>query len=399
MTVKRILYVSGSLGLGHVTRDLALAKELRRQNPQVEISWLAAHPATLLLKEAGEDLLAEADLYANNNIPAENAARGFRLNVFKYLLDAQGDWLNNIRVLKRAISRKHFDLVIGDEAYEIVGALIMRLIKIEAPFVMMYDFVGCDSMTKNPLEKLGAYVSNLTWAQSHRLFRSGKHVALFLGEPEDVPDRSFGFLLPNRRDYARAHYKFVGYILPFDPADYTDKTKVRAKLGYGQEPLVVCSIGGTSIGKDLPQLCARAYPVIKQQVPDLRMVLVCGPRLSARSLHVPDGVEVRGYVPTLYEHFAASDLAVVQGGGTTTLEMTALRRSFLYFPLTNHCEQQIHVAGRLARHRAGIRMCYSETTPAILAERMICTLGKQVEYATIPTDGAQKAAKLICELL
>ena len=81
---KRILYVSGSIGLGHVTRDLAIAGQLRKQYPEIELSWLASHPATILLKDAGEKLLPEADIYADVNIPAEKAARGFGMNVLKY---------------------------------------------------------------------------------------------------------------------------------------------------------------------------------------------------------------------------------------------------------------------------------------------------------------------------
>ena len=129
------------------------------------------------------------------------------------------------------------------------------------------------------------------------------------------------------------------------------------------------------------------------------MVLVCGPRLPADSLKVPQGIEVKGYVPALHEHFAASDLAIVHGGGTATLELTALRQPFLYFPLEGHYEQEIHVAGRLARHRAGVKMTYSKTTPKSLAKVVISNIGKEVNYAIIPTDGAQKAAQLINQLL
>ena len=265
---------------------------------------------------------------------------------------------------------------------------------------MIYDFLGLDSLTKNPLEKLGVSISNRIWAKwDRKVFRDKKNLALFAGELEDIPDEGLGFLLPNRRDHARAHYKFTGYILPFDPAEYTDKTSIRAKLGYGREPLVVCSIGGTAIGKYLLALCGQAYPIIKQSLPDLRMVLVCGPRLPVESLEIPGQVEVRGYVPALYEHFAASDLAIVQAGGTATLELTALRRPFLYFPLANHCEQQIHVADRLARHQAGVKMVYSQTTPQILAKKVIANLGKDVDYPPIATDGARTAAQFITELL
>ena len=398
-TRKKILYISGSLGLGHITRDLAIAKELRRQNPEVELLWLAAHPASLLLKEAGEELLPESDQYANDNIPAENAARGMQLNLLKYLSRARKEWSHNVEIFGRVTSREQFDVVIGDEAYEILVALFKQPDLRKAPLVMIYDFVGLDVVTKNPLEKLGAYVWNRIWAQDHKLLSEGNNLALFVGEAEDVPEKSFGFLLPNRRDHAKAHYKFIGYILPFDPAEYTDKARVRAKLGYGEEPLVVCSVGGTSIGKELLELCGQAYPLIKEKVPGLHMIVVCGPRLSPESLEVPQGVEMRGYVPFLYEHFAASDLAIVQGGATTTLELTALKRPFLYFPLEGHCEQEIHVAERLARHQAGVKMSYSQTTPMSLAEKVFSNLGKEVTYTPVPTEGAQKAAELISGLL
>jgi len=91
---------------------------------------------------------------------------------------------------------------------------------------------------------------------------------------------------------------------------------VREALGYDDErPLVVCSVGGTSVGADLLRLCVASYPHIQDSVGDVRMVVVCGPRIDPASIEVPSGVEVRGYVPRLYEHLAACDVAVVQGGG------------------------------------------------------------------------------------
>jgi UDP-N-acetylglucosamine:LPS N-acetylglucosamine transferase len=397
---KRILYVSGSIGLGHVTRDLAIAVQLRKQYPGIELFWLAAHPATLLLKEAGEKLLPEADIYADVNFSAEKVARGFGMNVLKYGRKVRRQFSRNVKILKQIISKQHFDLIIGDETYEFAIALAIKYILIQAPFVMIYDFLGMDSVTRNPVEKLEVSVFNKIWTcTDRRLFSGQKNLALFVGELQDVPDKDLGFLLPNSREHAKKYYKFTGHILPFEPADYDDKTRIREKLGYGKEPLVLCSIGGTSIGKDLLELCGRAYPIIKRKFPDLHMVLICGPRLSVDSVEVPDGIEVKGYVPALYEHFAASDLAIVQAGGTATLELTALRRPFLYFPLANHCEQQIHVAERLARHQAGIKMVYSQTTPEILAEKVIANLGKDVDYPPIPVQGAQKAAQLIGELL
>ena len=42
--MKKLLFISGSLGLGHVGRDLEIAKMLRKSNPDVQISWLADSP-------------------------------------------------------------------------------------------------------------------------------------------------------------------------------------------------------------------------------------------------------------------------------------------------------------------------------------------------------------------
>jgi len=101
MRMKRVLYVSGSLGLGHIVRDLAIANELRRRSPEVVVSWLASHPARLLLEEAGEHLVPEANLYADLNVCAEKAAeKGCRLNVLKYLSKAKREWWQNVSAFR-----------------------------------------------------------------------------------------------------------------------------------------------------------------------------------------------------------------------------------------------------------------------------------------------------------
>ena len=65
----------------------------------------------------------------------------------------------------------------------------------------------------------------------------------------------------------------------------------------------------------------------------------------------------------LYRHLAACDLAVVQGGLTTSMELTANRRPFLYFPLRHHFEQNFHVRHRLERYGAGRRMDFDDAPP------------------------------------
>ena len=91
------------------------------------------------------------------------------------------------------------------------------------------------------------------------------------------------------------------------------------------------------------------------------MIVVAGPRIDPASLPSHPGLEVVPYVHNLYRHLAACDLAVVQGGLTTAMELTAQKRPFLYFPLRHHFEQNFHVRHRLERYGAGA--AWTSTTP------------------------------------
>jgi len=166
MPGKYVLYMSGSLGLGHITRDLAIAKELRKLHPELELYWLAAPPADQLIKEAGECLLPEATDLADVNSVAEQSARGVTLSLITYVGRALKQWAQNVEVLTRVARRRQLDLIIGDETYEVVRAFRKTPRHKTCPFVMIYDFVGVDSMSRSLLEKLEVYVLNRAWSGS-----------------------------------------------------------------------------------------------------------------------------------------------------------------------------------------------------------------------------------------
>ena len=104
-------------------------------------------------------------------------------------------------------------------------------------------------------------------------------------------------------------------------------------------------------------------------------------------------------MPDLYAHLAACDLAVVQGGLSTCMELAATKRPFLYFPLRNHFEQNVHVPHRLGRYGAGTRMDYHQTDPERLAHAIADGLKRPVLSRDVETDGARRAAALITPLL
>lgn len=129
------------------------------------------------------------------------------------------------------------------------------------------------------------------------------------------------------------------------------------------------------------------------------MIVVAGPRIDPDSLPSHDGLEIRPYVHELYRHLAACDLAVVQGGLTTAMELTASRWPFLYFPLGHHFEQRFHVRHRLDRYRAGRCMDYATAGPADIADAIASEIGREVDYRPVTNDGAARAAALLADLL
>lgn len=398
MAEKNILYLSWQGGLGHITRDVAIVKALHRLSPELNVSWLAHPLACKVLEQAGETILPESRLSADYNQAAARCLRRFGLNLMHYVAATRKPYSQNVGLLKHVMSRYNFDLVVGDESYEVVRAIGRGEVELPCRMIMIEDFVGIEAMTQNPVEKLAVHMRNRSWAGlTARLDPQIKH--FFVGEPEDIVDRPFGWRLPNRREFAEEHYRFLGFIIPFDPDEYADNSGMKTRLGYGQAPLLICATGGTCAGKELLELCGKAYVLLKEEIPDLRMVCVCGELFGYDRPALPADVELHSFIPDLYQHYAACDMAVVVGGGTTTVELTALRRPFIFFPLENQFDQQLYVAERLSRHRAGIRMKYDGTTPESLAAAILANIGREVDYTRIPADGAETAARYIAELI
>jgi predicted glycosyltransferase len=187
----------------------------------------------------------------------------------------------------------------------------------------------------------------------------------------------------------------------FDPAQLPAAATVRRELGIApSEQVCLVTVGGSGVGGSLLARVLAAVPAARQLVPGLRVVVVTGPRIDPRSLPAVPGVTLLGYVPDLYRLLAACDVAVVQGGLTTCMELTALGKPFVAVPLRHHFEQAFHVRRRLEQYGAGRCLPYEEAAdPDRLAAVIADELGRDVRYRPVETDGAARAAALLADLL
>jgi len=397
-----VLWLSSPIGLGHVQRDLAIARRLRSLHPDVIVDFLAGDPADRVVQHWGERLHPATRLLQNETKHFEGWAADHELHAFNALWDMDEIMTANFMTLSDVVERERYDLWIGDEGWDLDYFLHENPGLKRAPYAFLTDFIGLLPMREDrtSTEFIRCWEKNAENIDHLRLHPDVRDLSILVGEDEDVLDREFGPDLPNMRQWAREHFRFSGYTFHFDPQALRDRAALRAQLGYrGDERVILASVGGTRVGRSLLHKCAEAFSLVASQIPETRLVLVGGPRLAEMEPAWGPRVEVRAFVPDLFKHHAAADLAIVQGGLTTTMELAALRTPFLYFPLRHHFEQQLHVARRLDRLGAGVRLDYDRTSPEALGAAMLEYLGKPVHSAEMPLDGTDRAARLIAELL
>jgi pimeloyl-ACP methyl ester carboxylesterase/predicted glycosyltransferase len=397
----RALFVSSPIGLGHAQRDVAIARELRALKPDLEIHWLAQDPVTRVLAAEGETIHPQSVHLASESGHFQSESSGHDLHCFQAFRRMDEILVANFMLFHDVVSEEHYDLWIGDEAWELDHFLHEHPELKRAPFAWLTDFVGF-----LPMADGGEHEAYLTADYNAEMV---EHVAdhpdvrdraIFIGDPEDIVDRRLGPDLPAIRTWTEQHFDFASYISEFDPNELGEREALRAELGYASdEQVCIATVGGSGIGQALLRRVIDAYPQAKRRVPGLRMVVVAGPRIDPDTLPFLDGLEIHPYVHNLYRHLAACDLAITQGGLATTMELTASRRPFIYFPLEHHFEQQFHVDHRLKRHRAGRRMDYAEADADVLAEAIAQELAREVDYMPVETEGARRAAERIAELL
>ena len=293
--------------------------------------------------------------------------------------------VNNFMVFHDVVEETPYDLVIGDEAWDVDYFLHENPELKRFAFAWMTDFVGWLPMPDGG-EREAALTAdyNAEMIEQRARFRRVRDRSVFVGDPDDIVPDDLGPDLPLVRDWTEDNFEFAGYVTGFDPVTDAERTDaaVRARLPRGRAGLrghrrrlrggrVAVAAGPGRGSSGAAGRRRTAFP--RRHRPAHRP----GGRCPAR------GRRVRGYVPDLYRHLAACDLAVAQGGLTTCMELTASRRPFIYVPLRHHFEQNTHVRHRLERYGAGRARLRQGPDPDVLAAAIADELDRKVDYRPV----------------
>ena len=192
--------------------------------------------------------------------------------------------------------------------------------------------------------------------------------------------------------WVEQNFDFSGYVTGFDPCRAARPDRAAARLGL--------RAGRAAVHRHRRRVRRRrrllrrvldAVPLVRRLVPDLRFLVVTGPRIDpAVAAAPPRATTSSATCPTCTGDLAACDVAVVQGGLTTCMELTAAGTPFVYVPLRHHFEQNFHVRHGGSSSTAPAAACdYEEAAdPDLLAEAVIAELTGARTYRPVETDGA-----------
>ncbi|MFJ6740639.1 hypothetical protein ACIQOU_17300 [Streptomyces sp. NPDC091279] len=349
----RIVFAPAPTGSGHNMRSLALARELRRQWPDAELTVLLGSLQTTfgpLFAAAGVEVVDIAGDHVDHATHS-NLTRdlGWQTYIKGYVAPA---FVNGERVLGYLSHYQDLaaDLVVSD--YNISASMAAAIAGVPHALVTeRYDFtlLQIDDPT---LEAGGFRVHH----EDLRRGRNALHAVfdwivstaeIVLTDKPYVPELDAGTSVAAALDTGRA--VFTGPMIREIPerGDGTGDS-VRASLGLGPGPVMVGSVGGTSMFWENKQRVIesyiRAHRRLKQTHPDLQLVL-----LGREFVEAPDDVVVLTYLPDWMPLLQEADVLLSAPGWITVTEVAALRVPTVFVLSSLGEYHEVEASDRLGR--------------------------------------------------
>src|SRR5919205_2011548 len=342
-----ILFFTSPIGLGHASRDIAIAEKLKKLK--------SVHNEILFVSGAGA-----FNLIYNNSYSAFNLYRPINFYIQSGELKKPFAWLikylsyyKRCKTAAKEFLVKHDHLIVSDEDF----ASIAIGEKMNRKRILITDITetrftnGIVSVLERRLNKI-----------MQRMIDKCTHV-----------------IIP---DYGDNNDNLV-YVGPIVREVSADRNTLRKKFGFNKKTIILSS-GSTDAGIYLIEKSLEAYRRLRKKM-DIDLVLVGGP---ADKLAYHSDFRSTGLINNLHEYIYASDLVVSLAGRSTMDESIAYGIPGIFIPIKNHFEQE-QGAKRLGyKHEDIFKIGH-------LIEEKLNSQRRGASYI----NGAEKAAKLILQSL
>ena len=331
-----ITFFTSPIGLGHATRDIAIAEELK-----TDILFISGEGASILLARKGFKAL---DLYKPEKFFVES---GQLQHAFKWLLRYYL-YYKKCKTIAKEILENRNGLIISDEDF----ASIAVAKKKDQRRVLITDITESHFTTG-----LASVIEKKMNQSMHNIMQTCDYVII----PEAGDDRD--------------NIRYVGPVVRRASAD---RNTLRKRYGFEKNTILVSS-GGTDAGRYLVQKAIEVHRRIQSKL-DSELIIVSGP-----SLKVPDSQEYRslGFIDNMHDLVYAADLVISLAGRSTMDESMAYGTPGIFIPIKNHFEQEQGAARFGFKYEDIFRLDY------LIEEKIGCRSN------AMDMKGAARAAKII----
>jgi len=285
-------FFSSPIGLGHVTRDIAIVNNFKN----ISTNFVTGSGAAKILKNL--DLNVQ-DVY---NPPSFIVENGTLKSPAKWLWKYYQYYKDCKNISEKIIRADNPNLVISDEDF--ASLFVAQEMKI--PTVLITDILETH-FTKG----LASFIERKMNKSMHEIIKKCDIVIL----PENGNDQD--------------NIKRVG---PIVRQTNSSREQLRKKFSFEKKTIVI-SIGGTDAGLFLIEKALESISKINQ---DAEIILVSGPAVTEKF----ENVRNLGFVDNLHELIFAADLLISLAGKSTIDEANAYGTPAIFIPIKGHFEQE-----------------------------------------------------------
>ena len=309
-------------------------RRARRLHPDLEIDWLAQHPVTTVLETRGERIHPLSAELASESPHITSESSEHDLNAFQAIRRDGRDPGRELHVFHDAVEDGDYDLVIGDEAWDVDHFLHENPELKRTAFAWMTDFVGW-----LPMPTGGDREAYLTADYNAEMIEHVERVPerCATGRSSSAtPTTSSPRLRPGSArhpDWTERQLRVQRVRDRVRPAPLIERPRGAAATTSGIAPderVVIVTVGGSGVGEALLRRVVDAYTSPRRRCHRPRMIAVAGRGSIPPCSRLGRPRRRSGYVPACTGIWLRATSRFVQGGLTTTMELVAGRRPFLY---------------------------------------------------------------------